>query len=228
MNKLVKLILDKNLNEAKEVFQTEMLSIVERKLVEAKKMAAAKDALVVRKAFDGSQGARAEKLYRDVVEEIPVLEGEYDEALDEKYGKGYQSPASKIEKAMKAKGVQPNSSDKYRKEMEKLDAQYAELKAKDKKIDEDAELDEENLDEAPRVKIIRARIRGGKVQRRKKVSTVAGFTFRSGKLKRMSPMERRRRKMGQRRGKIKRRAKLSRALMKRQRSMRKRQSMGLK
>lgn len=164
MNKLVKLILDKNLNEAKEVFQTEMLSIVERKLVEAKKMAAAKDTLVVRKAFDGSQGARAEKLYRDVVEEVPVLEGEYDEALDE----------------------------------------------------------------AQRVKIVKARIRGGKVQRRKRVSNVKGFTLRGGRLTRMSAAERRRRKMGQRRGKIKRRAKMNRILMKRQRSLRKRASIGLK
>lgn len=224
MNKFVKLILDKKLNEAKEVFNEHMESIVERKLVEAKKMSAAKDALVVRKAFDGSQGARAEKLYRDVVEEVPVLEGEYDEALDEKYGKGYVSPASKIEKAMKKRGIEPNSSDKYRKEMERLDTQYAELKAKDKKVDEETE----ELDEAQRVKIVKARIRGGKVQRRKRVSNVKGFTLRGGRLTRMSAAERRRRKMGQRRGKIKRRAKMNRILMKRQRSLRKRASIGLK
>lgn len=162
--KLVKLILDKKLNEAKEVFVENMASIVEKKLVEAKKMAAAKDALVVRKAFDGSQGARAEKLYRDVVEEVPVLEGEYDESLDE----------------------------------------------------------------AQRVKIVKARIRGGKIQRRKRVSNVKGFTLRGGKLTRMSAAERRRRKMGQRRGKIKRRAKMNRILMKRQRSLRKRASIGLR
>ena len=44
--------------------------------------------------------------------------------LKEGYGKGYVSPASKIEKAMKAKGIQPNSSDKYRQEMEKNSAAY--------------------------------------------------------------------------------------------------------
>jgi len=44
--------------------------------------------------------------------------------LKEKYGKGYVSPASKIEKAMKAKGIQPDSSDKYRQEMEKNSAAY--------------------------------------------------------------------------------------------------------
>lgn len=88
--------------------------------------------------------------------------------------------------------------------------------------------EEEQLDEAPRVKIVRARIRGGKIQRRKKVSNVKGYTFRSGKLTRMSPSERRKRKLGQRRGKMKRKAKLSRTLMKRKRSMMKRRSIGLR
>lgn len=85
---------------------------------------------------------------------------------------------------------------------------------------------EEQLDEA-RVKIIKARIRGGKIQRRKKISNVPGMTLRSGKLKRMTPAERRNRKMGQRRGKIKRRSKMNRAIMKRQRSLRKRKALGL-
>lgn len=84
-----------------------------------------------------------------------------------------------------------------------------------------------NLHEA-RIAIIKARIRGGKVQRRKKVSNVPGYTLRGGGLKRMSAMERRNRKMGQKRGKIKRRMKLARTLVKRQRSLRKRQSLGLK
>lgn len=87
---------------------------------------------------------------------------------------------------------------------------------------------EEALDEASRFKIVKARIRGGKIQRRKKVSTVPGFTFRGGKLTRMTAQERRRRKMGQRRGKLKRKAKLNRALMKRKRSMMKRRAAGLR
>jgi hypothetical protein len=86
--------------------------------------------------------------------------------------------------------------------------------------------EEEQLDEA-RIKIIKARIRGGKIQRRKKVSNVAGMTLRGGKLQRMSPAERRRRRMGARRAKIKRRSKMNRALMKRQRSLRKRKALGL-
>lgn len=93
---------------------------------------------------------------------------------------------------------------------------------------EEEDLDEEEqLDEA-RIKIVKARIRGGKIQRRKKLSNVKGFTMRGGKLTRMSAAERRRRKMGQRKGKIKRKAKLSRALMKRKRSLMKRKSMGLR
>lgn len=85
---------------------------------------------------------------------------------------------------------------------------------------------EEQLDEA-RIKIVKARIRGGKIQRRKKVSNVPGMTLRGGKLQRMSPAERRRRKMGARKAKIKRKAKMSRAIMKRQRSLRKRKALGL-
>lgn len=88
------------------------------------------------------------------------------------------------------------------------------------------EIEEETLDEA-RVKIVKARIRGGKIQRRKRVSNVPGMTIRGGKLTRMSPAERRRRKMGQRRGKIKRKVKMNRAMMKRQRSIRKRKALGL-
>ena len=88
------------------------------------------------------------------------------------------------------------------------------------------DLDEEQLDEA-RFKIVKARIRGGKIQRRKKVSNVPGMTFRGGKLTRMSPAERRRRKMGQRKGKMKRRAKMTRTLMKRKRSLQKRRNLGL-
>ena len=82
------------------------------------------------------------------------------------------------------------------------------------------------LDEA-RVKVIKARVRGGKVQRRKKVSNVKGYTIRGGKLTRMSAKEKLDRKRGQRKGKIKRKAKMARAMMKRKRSLRKRASLGL-
>ena len=70
------------------------------------------------------------------------------------------------------------------------------------------------------------RIRKGKVQRRKKVSTKKGFTFRGGKLVKMSASEKLARKKGQRVGSKKRRAKLSTSLRKRKISLRKRKSKG--
>lgn len=89
------------------------------------------------------------------------------------------------------------------------------------------DLDEGNVQKMGRMKLVRVRIRKGKVQRRRKVSGVKGFTYRGGKMIRMSPMERRNRKMAARRSKFKRRAKLGQALRKRKMSLRRRSSMGL-
>jgi hypothetical protein len=86
---------------------------------------------------------------------------------------------------------------------------------------------EANVQRMGRKKLIRARVRGGKVQRRKVVSAVKGYTIRGGKLKRMTAAERLRRRISQRKGKMKRRAKMARALIKRKRSLRKRASLGL-
>lgn len=82
------------------------------------------------------------------------------------------------------------------------------------------------LDEG-RITIVKARVRGGKIQRKKKVATQPGYTIRGGKLVRMSSKERMDRKMGARKGKVKRKAKLARALIKRKKSLRKRASIGL-
>jgi hypothetical protein len=82
------------------------------------------------------------------------------------------------------------------------------------------------LNEA-RVKIVRARVRGGKIQRRKKVSNVKGYTIRGGRLVKMKASERMHRKRAARKAKIKRKAKMARALIKRKRSLRKRASLGL-
>jgi len=89
------------------------------------------------------------------------------------------------------------------------------------------EIAEGNIQRIGRAKLIRVRFRGGKIQRRVKKSAVAGYTFRGGKLTRMSPQERRRRKMAARRSKFKRRSKLRQSLRKRQMSLRKRKAMGL-
>ena len=76
-------------------------------------------------------------------------------------------------------------------------------------------------------KIVKARVRGGKVQRKKKVATKPGYTIRGGKLVRMSSKERQKRKMAARKGKVKRKAKMARAMIKRKRSLRKRQALGV-
>ena len=76
-----------------------------------------------------------------------------------------------------------------------------------------------------RFKIIN-RIRGGKVQRRKKISTTPGYRFQDGRLVRISAREKLNRKRGQRRGSIKRKAKLSGALRRRKISIRKRGTLG--
>ena len=89
------------------------------------------------------------------------------------------------------------------------------------------ELEEGNIMKMGRTKLIRVRIRGGKIQRRKKLSAVKGYTTRGGKLVRMSPVERRNRKMASRRSKFKRRAKLRQSLRKRKISLRRRSAMGL-
>jgi hypothetical protein len=85
-----------------------------------------------------------------------------------------------------------------------------------------------NIQKIGRSKLIRIRIRGGKVQRRKKVSGVQGFTYRSGRLTRMSQVERRKRRMSAMRARLKRRAKMGVILRKRKLSLRKRRSLGLR
>jgi hypothetical protein len=87
---------------------------------------------------------------------------------------------------------------------------------------------EANIQKIGRTKVVRVRVRAGKVQRRKKLSSVQGYVYRGGRLMRMSPLERRRRKMGARRAKIKRRSKLNQILRKRRISLRKRASLGVR
>jgi ribosomal protein S28E/S33 len=89
------------------------------------------------------------------------------------------------------------------------------------------ELDEANVLKMGRTKLVKVRVRKGKIQRRKKFSNVKGYTIRNGKLTRMLPAERRHRKIAVRRSKFKRRAKLKQSLRKRNISLRKRRAMGL-
>jgi len=86
---------------------------------------------------------------------------------------------------------------------------------------------EANVMRMGRTKLVKVRIRKGKIQRRKRLSAVKGYTIRGGKLTRMSPLERRHRKMSARRSKFKRRDKLRQSLRKRRISLRKRTALGL-
>jgi hypothetical protein len=87
-------------------------------------------------------------------------------------------------------------------------------------------MSEEELHEA-RIAIVKARIRGGKIQRRKKVSNVLGFTMRGGQLTRMSASERRRRKLGAKKAARKAKTKKTQMLRKRRMSLMKRKRLGI-
>lgn len=89
------------------------------------------------------------------------------------------------------------------------------------------DINEANVMKMGRTKLVRVRIRAGKVQRRKKLSAVKGYTIRGGRMVRMPAQERMHRKMAARRSKYKRRAKLRQSLRKRKISLRRRHAMGL-
>ena len=81
-----------------------------------------------------------------------------------------------------------------------------------------------NVQRLGRIRFIRARVRQGKVQRKKQLSNVSGYTMRQGKLTRMSSQERQHRKLAARRSKGQRKAHLRQALIKRRISLRKRRA----
>ena len=94
--------------------------------------------------------------------------------------------------------------------------------------DPDLFLPEANIMRMGRTKLVRLRIRKGKVQRRKKFSAVKGYTIRGGRMVRMSSLERLHRKRGARRAKIKIKTKRNQILRKRRMSLRKRRAMGIR
>lgn len=78
-----------------------------------------------------------------------------------------------------------------------------------------------------RKKIVRARIRKGKIQRNKTFSNAPGWIIRDGKMVRMSSQEVRNRKLGSRAAKYKRASKLKQTIRKRKVSLKRRGSLGL-
>ena len=129
-------------------------------------------------------------------------------------------------KIVEAKGVlNQRISDLVTEKLNQIKIRLASEMYDDFEVEED--LSEGNIQKMGRTKLIRVRFRKGKIQRRVKKSAVPGFTIRGGKLTRMLPQERRRRKLAARRSKFKRRAKLRQALRKRTLTLRKRKAMGL-
>lgn len=199
MRELVEHIVNKNFDAANETIAESFDLIMRKKLVEMKKIVRARDM--------DEQNLAMNKRYPNASSKVRagINEDDMDKFDDDK-----QKP-------------EPKKAKMYRHDVTGKEIVHTGTPPEGYKL-----VREEDLTEQQRFKIVKARVRGGKVERRRKVSNVPGFTFRSGKLTRMSPQERRRRKLGQRKGKIKRKSKLRQSLMKRRRAMIKRRAIGLR
>jgi hypothetical protein len=207
MKKLVNLIKEQKFVEAENEINSIIPLIMEKKIFEMKKAVAAKmseEMPIVGPIIP--QKRKMDVIEMDVSKEKPEMDD--------------------IEDTRKEKAVNSSMKTNLGGNQEVASGKTNLPKKQTVNDSEKEDLKEEELDEA-RINLIKARIRGGKIQRRKRVSNVPGMTLRGGTLKRMSAAERRRRKMGARKGKMKRKAKLSRSLMKRKRSLQKRKSLGL-
>jgi hypothetical protein len=207
MKHLIESIVIKDYDDANSIIEESLHYIIERKMIEKKKMIMAE-----KNAWNGMPSSRQEKLYRDVLEmDVSALPADYSDIEDRRKERGVNS------------SIKTNLGGEQKVASGKSDLQGKQTVNTSEKGDLK---EEEELDEA-RIKLVKARIRGGKIERRKRVSNIPGMTLRGGQLKRMSAAERRRRKLGQRKGKLKRKAKMARTLMKRQRSLRRRKSLGI-
>ena len=90
-----------------------------------------------------------------------------------------------------------------------------------------ATINEANVYKMGREKNIRIRIRRGKLQRNVIKSATPGYVYRSGKLTRMSPTERRHRRMAARTAKFKRRQGMQQSIRKRKVALRRRKALGV-
>ena len=207
--KLVEAIDSKNFESANDLLAEKFHSIMERKMFEVKKMVAAE----MCGQGSGFATTKNQKMVdQDVLEEEPST--------------GEESSMARSELASIAKNAKSIMAKvKGNKELEAW-TQSKITKAADYMTSVSDYMDSEKLDEA-RIAIVKARIRGGKIQRRKRVSNVPGFTLRGGKLTRMSASERRRRKLGARVAARKTKQKQSQSLRKRKLSLMKRSRLGI-
>jgi hypothetical protein len=89
------------------------------------------------------------------------------------------------------------------------------------------DLKESNVYKMGREKNIRIRIRKGKIQRRVTKSATPGYVYRNQKLVRMTPQEKRHRKMAARTSRFKRRHELQQSIRKRRVALRRRKALGV-
>ena len=221
MTKIVETIASKDFTSAKNLVNEKLQSIAERKMMEVKKMIAAKKVVEQEQDFviKHQTNDRRERLKREITEETEELN-------EDKLGPWYKHDEE--EYAELNKSANKEKSDKLKSKIkaghDKLAGPKGDLPEETEELDEHGAA---NVMKMGRQKLVKVRIRGGKIQRRKKVSGVKGMTIRGGKMIRMSPAERRHRKLGARKAKLKRRGKMSMIKRKRKMSMAKRHRMGL-
>jgi L-cysteine desulfidase len=206
MSKLVEEILNKNYDVANEALSEQFRTILERKMCEMKKIVAA-------------------EMYSQTDEKLKSVSKLYRGVNEEEAGEESSMARSELSAIVKdAKSIM--SKVKGNKELEAWTQSKITKSADYMNAVADYMDNEGKLDEA-RINIIKARIRGGVIQRRKKVSNVPGMTMRGGQLKRMSAAERRRRRLGARKAKLKTRGKQVQIQRNRKRSLMKRKRLGL-
>jgi hypothetical protein len=206
MSKLVEEILNKNYESANEVLEEQFRTILERKMCEMKKIVAA-------------------EMYSQTDEKLKSVSKLYRGVNEEEAGEESSMARSELSAIVKdAKSIM--SKVKGNKELEAWTQSKITKSADYMNAVADYMNNEGKLDEA-RINIVKARIRGGVLQRRKKVSNVSGMTIRGGQLKRMSAAERRRRKLGAKKAQLKTRSKQVQIQRNRKLSLMKRKRLGL-
>jgi hypothetical protein len=246
---LVEAINNKFYRIAEEILKEELHEIVSSKLHESKKRIAADMSGKMYKQTERMRRLRMDVLENNKAEEPKVTQGTEQEVPE--CWSGYRQEGMKkkgdrmVPNCVKEEDEPGDESSMARSELSAITRDAKTIMSKIKgnkeleawtqsKITKSADylnavadyMSEEELHEA-RIAIVKARIRGGKIQRRKKVSNVPGFTIRGGQLTRMSAAERRRRKLGARKAARKAKTKKTQMLRKRRMSLMKRQRLGI-
>jgi hypothetical protein len=207
MKQLVEKITTRDFDQANDLISEELKNILERKMCEMKKMIAA------RMSEDEDMDDKLNKA-NNVQEDDSESSGEESSMARSELTAIAKDAKTIMSKIKGNKELEAWTQSKITKSADYMNAVADYMEGDDK------------LNEA-RIAIIKARIRGGKIQRRKKVSNVPGFTLRGGQLTRMSAAERRRRKLGAKKAARKSRMKKTQILRKRKMSLMKRQRLGI-